>query len=301
MAIPLPAYLTGVRALISHLLGLVCALGHCAAYADSDSRLQAGVAWQDNPGHALVATSRSSDRRADLGADLSLRRYPGDFDTLALQVAFDASQYSRHPGLDQAALALQFSETHASGLGPGHPWLRVSLKSAHVWYQDALRDGWQFRAALATGVRVNARCDVAADVHAERRTQDRALPDGPDLPGTVYAQGRQGFDLEAHQVLTRDWTGGLAWHWLRGDFDAVVQGDLASYGGVAAYAADPAFGSIGYGYRYRALSQGLDLVLSRALDGHSSLNLLLRSSRTLSAQGTQYPDRESGVVYVWRP
>jgi hypothetical protein len=273
-----------------------------AATAQADTAVSAAgsLDWIDNLGHASDSASRVGDWRSQVEGTFEERRYPADMDSLSASSRFSVEHFASHPGLDALDLGVALGATHRLGLGAGHPAVRAAVTVDRDWYRVPVRNGWRFRAEVGAMVRLSPRFDVGTSVHAERRTQAHIVADQPGIDGAVFAQGRQGVDVQARWVLDGSRTVGIAGHWLRGDFDAIHQGDLESYIGVAAYAWDPGFGRETYGYRFRAISHGIDLVLSQSISGHASINLLLRRTATQAAGGTQYIDPALGVIYAYR-
>lgn len=250
--------------------------------------VETGVVYEDNLSFAAKDQDIKGAAALTTSAVAGYAAYLTDRHVVSLTGDFAGDLYERYHGLNHVTLGVTAAFRTKLGLGAQAPWVRVAASGSRLQYQDDVRDGWYYRAAVGVGKRFGERWALRLDYAFDGRTADHERAVTTRLPADV-------FDQQAHTVS------------IRADFQAtallaVFAGYAARIGDVAsstqrnaeifaasdAVVADPAFGSDVFAYKIQATTHILGAGLSLALGARWSVNVGYEHQIGLAEGGLDY-------------
>ena len=225
---------------------------------------------------------------------------PGNI-SLLVNGGLDGEVFHKLDGLNNASIDAGFGVKKKWGLGALAPWVRAGVAVNRFNYNDANRDAWVYRTALAAGRRIDPRWSVWAEYAFERRAAIK-VPD-PPVPGIsadAYSQSSHGFTISADFSMSENTfleLGLLARH---GDVVAITEPGYQIYAASSAIAKDLTFGSAAYAYKLTGTSYGVRLGLSFAPTAHSLLGCGFQRLQTRAQGGNNYSKSLPDITWDYR-
>jgi hypothetical protein len=259
-----------------------------SALAERISDFDGTVAYDGNLNNAQFRGDIRGDLALNLGTSQGLFAQINDSDSMTLTGDVKGQAFRRFTGMNNLSLGASLGYRKKIGTGPTAPWLAASVSAARLKFQNEVRDGWQYAAAIRAGRRFDEHWDFSAEYRFEKRTGDNLPPEVPGISGAV-------FDLRGHSLGLN---AGYAWNdktqlsatysYRRGDVVSTSQPGPGIFSVSSAIAEDPVFGEGMYAYRLRAATQLVSLRLSQAISGSSSINLGLQRQFSYGDGGNNY-------------
>jgi hypothetical protein len=269
---------------------LLIVLGAIPYTARSDWTLGAGATLRhdNNVGNARAASDIVAD--SSIGARLSIfQLFPLD-DSYSVTLGSDLSGESFHrlTGLNNASLDGELALKKKWGLGAFAPWARAGVSVGRLNYDDSYRNAWDYRAALASGRRVDERWNLWAEYAFERRAARAQMPEEPGLSGDAYSQNSHNVGLNLEYSLSANTFSTVGLLARRGDV-VTTSGDGAKiYYDSRALAADPAFGPDAYAYKLTGTTYGFRVRINYSPTPHSLLGCGFERLDTRADGGNNY-------------
>jgi hypothetical protein len=259
-----------------------------AAHSDWTLGAEAGVRHDDNVGNAQNRSDIVADSTVD--ARLSMfQLYPLD-DSYSVTVGADlgGEAYRRLTGLNNASLDGLIALKRKWGLGAFAPWARAGLSVGRSSYDDSYRNAWDYRAALATGRRIDERWNLWAEYAYERRAATPRMEEEPGVSGDAFSQDSHNAAIHLEYSLSERIFLAMGVLGRHGDVVSTTSASLKIYDASRALAEDPAFGPEAYAYKLTGTTYGLQLGINYSLTAHSVLGCGFERFDTRADGGNNY-------------
>jgi hypothetical protein len=253
--------------------------------------------FDDNVNRALT----ENDRKADFafGAVASAGQFlPLNGSTsLTLTGDFRSDVYTQYGGLNQYSLGGAAALKEKLGLGAYAPWVSLAGSAWHADYQSAIRDSWFYNAGITLGKRLSEKWDVRLEYSYLRRRADRTpasfVYDDKQFSGAVFDLDNHNVKLSAAYAYDDKTALSASYAFRTGDaFSTNSQTDDSLTDAIARVATavtpDSVFGANQVVYKIPASTHSFVLGASRAIGGHSSVNLGYEHHWTAGAGGLTY-------------
>jgi hypothetical protein len=280
----------------------VLALGAMPYAAGSDWTLGAGadLRHDNNVGNA----QSSSDIVADAAVDARLsifQLFPLD-DGYSVTVGGDLNgeAFRRLTGLNHASLDGTIALKKKWGLGAFAPWARAGVSAGRSSYDDAYRNAWDYRAALASGRRVDERWNLWAEYAFERRAAGTQPEEVPGISGDAYSQDSHNVAVNLEYSLNENTFLALGLLGRHGDVVSTTRGSTQIYEASRALAEDPAFGPEAYAYKLTGTTYGIRLGISYAPTPHSLLGCGFERLETHADGDNRYTKSIPEITWDYR-
>jgi hypothetical protein len=259
---------------------------------------EAGITYDNNLGNGHFRSDIRGDFFATAATSQGLFFPLGDSDGVTLTGDLRAQAFDRFDGMNNLSLGPTLGYRRKFGLGSTAPWVAVSASAARLDFQNSIRNGWQYDAALRAGRRIDQQWDVSAEFRYERRTADHDAPLVPGIPGDVFDIRGRSLALNADYAWTEKTLFSLSYGYRNGDVVSTTRPNFSIFRSSAAIAADPVFGDDAFAYRLYAATQLLALRASQALGSNSSLNLGLQRQLSRGDGGNNYAKNLVELTYL---
>ena len=259
-----------------------------AAHGDWIVGAEAGLRHDNNVGNAQYP----SDIKADsaIRARLSMfQLFPvAESYSVTLGGALGGEAFHKLTGLDNASVELTAALKKKWALGPFAPWVRAGISLGRSNYDDGYRNAWVYRAALASGRRIDERWNFWADYAYERRAARAQEEEVPGLSGDAYSQESHNVALNLDYALHESVSLGLSLLGRRGDVVSTTAPNATIFYGSRALAADPTFGDEEYAYRLLGTTYGFRAAIHWSPTSHSLLGIGFTRLETHAEGGNNY-------------
>jgi hypothetical protein len=278
------------------------ALGAMPYAARSDWTLGAAadLRHDNNVGNA----QSSSDIVADSAVDARLsifQLFPlGDSYSVTVGGDLSGEAFRRLTGLNHGSLDGTLALKKKWGLGAFAPWVRAGVSAGRSSYDDAYRNAWDYRAALASGRRVDERWNLWAEYAFERRAASPRPEEAPGVSGDAYSQDSHNLAVNLEYSLHEDTFLALGLLGRHGDVVSTTRGSVQIYEASRALAEDPAFGPDAYAYKLTGTTFGFRLGINYAPTPHSLLGCGFERLETHADGGNRYTKSIPEITWNYR-
>ena len=273
------------RFVLAFVLGACCP---AAAMADWIADVEAGFLHDTNLNNAEL----KSDIRKDtaLTASLSIGQFLQltQSDSLTVTANVKGETYRHFSGMNNLVAGMTLSVRRKLAIGAAAPWVRVSASAARLDFQESVRDGWLYRAAIAAGKRFAQRWELQAEYSYEKRTGDHATRTVAALPGDVFDLTSHAVTLDARYSLSEKTLLFAAYTWREGDVVSTSAPNAKIFRASAALTRDPVFGPAARAYRLEAKSHTVSVGASQAISSHSAVNVSYQRQMTYAEGDNNY-------------
>lgn len=218
--------------------------------------------------------------------------------SLSLSGELKGEAFNSYTGLNNLSLGAALALRKKLALGPYAPWVGLSLSSAHLNYDNNIRNGWRHQVAIRGGKRVFERWNIHAGYLVERRTANALPQDIPGVSSDVFSQVSRAATLSAEYAWSDSLLlafGSLLRH---GDVVASTRRGRKIYSASKAMADDPVFGPDFYAYRMTGTTYGLNADMNIAVTSHSLLYASLVRQLTHAEGDNNYA--KTVAMLSWR-
>lgn len=218
--------------------------------------------------------------------------------SLSLSGELKGEAFNSYTGLNNLSLGAALTFRKKLALGPYAPWVGLSLSSAHLNYDNNIRNGWRHQVAIRGGKRVFERWNIHAEYLVERRTANALPQDIPGVSSDVFSQASRAATLSAEYTWSDSLLlafGSLLRH---GDVVASTRRGRKIYSASKAMADDPVFGPDFYAYRMTGTTYGLNADMNIAVTSHSLLHASLVRQLTHAEGDNNYA--KTVAMLSWR-
>lgn len=259
-----------------------------AAHGDWVVAAQAGVRHDDNVGNAQNQSDIVGDSALD--ARLSMFRLYALDDGYTVTVGGDlgGEAYRRLTGLDNASLDGMIALKKKWGLGAFAPWARAGFSAGRSSYSDSYRNAWDYRAALASGRRIDERWNLWGEYAYERRAATPQPELEPGLSGDAFGQNSHNAAVHVEYSMSERMYLAIGVLGRHGDVVSTTSGSTKIYDASQALAEDPAFGPEAYAYKLTGTTFGLQLGINYSLTVHSVIGCGFERFDTRADGGNNY-------------
>ncbi|MDP4029457.1 MAG: hypothetical protein Q8P42_10910 [Gallionella sp.] len=208
--------------------------------------------------------------------------------SLSLSGELKGEAFNSYTGLSNLSLGAALAFRKKLALGPYAPWVGLSLSSAHLNYDNNIRNGWRHQIAIRGGKRIFERWDVRAEYMVERRTANALPQDIPGISSDIFSQSSRAMTLNAEYTWSDSLFltfGSLLRH---GDVVASTRRGRKIFSASKAIADDPVFGPDFYAYRMAGTSYGLNMGVNIAVTSHSMFHTSLARQLTYAEGDNNY-------------
>ena len=273
-----------------------------AAHSDWTLGVDGSVRHDDNVGNAQFAADKVADTTFD--GRLSIFRLIPLSGSYSLTIGGDlgGEAYRSLTGLNNASLDGLLSLKKKWGLGAYAPWARVGATVARSSYEDSYRNAWDYRAAFASGRRLDDRWNLWAEYAYDSRVA-RALPEEvPGISGDVFSQVSQSLTANVEYSVSESALVSLGLLGRHGDVvsTSTLQPNLTVYYASAAIAEDPAFGPEAYAYKLTGTTWGARAGISFSPTVHSLLGCAIEYWDTHADGGNEYTKTVAEITWNYR-
>jgi hypothetical protein len=278
------------------------ALGAMPYAARSDWTLGAAadLRHDNNVGNAQSASDIVADAAVD--ARLSIfQLFPLD-DGYSVTAGGDLSgeAFRKLTGLNHGSLDATFALKKKWGLGAFAPWARAGVSAGRSSYDDSYRNAWDYRAALASGRRVDERWNLWAEYAFERRAASPRPEEAPGVSGDAYSQDSHNVAVNLEYSLNENTFLALGLLGRHGDVVSTTRGSAQIYEASRALAEDPAFGPEAYAYKLTGTTYGFRLGISYSPTPHSLLGCGFERLETHADGGNHYTKSIPEITWDYR-
>jgi hypothetical protein len=244
------------------------------ALADWGSSAKVEMRYDSNINNAQLSDDIASATVLGVGAAASSFFAFEEGNSLSISAEANGEVYNNYSGVNNVSLGATAAMRKKWALGAYAPWTAISVSAAHLNFDNNIRDGWRYQAALQGGKRILERWDVRAEYMLERRTAEELPPDQPGISGDVFSQSNRSLTLNAVYTWSDTLLLTFGTLWRHGDVVATTSETANMIASSQAIAADPVFGPHLYAYRMTASSYGLNVGMNIVVAERS----LLRAS-----------------------
>jgi hypothetical protein len=298
---PLPHRHFGTVSISAVVLFMSSIATPCSARSDWNIGTEASVRHDDNVGNAENADDIVAD--TIVAARLSLFQSFAVAESYSFTVAGDLSgeHFNRLDGLNNASVDASFALKKKWGLGAFAPWARATLSVARSHYDDNYRSAWIYRAALASGRRIDERWNVWIDYAFERNTAINRLPEvTPGLSSDVFGGNNHNLAFTVQYSLIDTVALAIAAQARSGDVVSTTSPGAQVYYASRAVAEDETFGSEYYAYKLRGTSYGFRVGINYSPSAHSLIGGGFRRIQTHAQGGNNYTKSIPELTWDYR-
>ena len=275
-----------MRRLLPPLLLGICWPAGAMAHWIAD--VEAGFVHDSNLNNAQLKSDIRSDTA--LTATLAIGQFIQltQSDSLTVTANVKSEAYQHYSGMNNVAAGMTFALRRKLALGATAPWLRLSASAARLDFQESVRDGWLYRAAMAAGKRLDERWELQAEVSHEKRTGDNAVRSSAALPGTVFDLKSHALALDVRYSFNEKTLVFAGYAWREGDVVSTSAPNAKIFAASAALVRDPVFGPAARAYRLEATAHTASLGMSHAITSYSALNVSYQRQMTHGDRDNNY-------------
>ena len=207
--------------------------------------------------------------------------------------------YRRYQGLDNLDAGLDLTYRYKWGLGATVPELHASASATRLEYHDSARTGWLYAAEVGFAQRLTARAGVQITYQIEQRHSDNSgTRVRPTIPANVFDLNSHTAMLGGDYALTPEYVLAAAYGYRSGDIVSTTLRNLPIFRVSSAIAADPVFGPGQVAYTLKALTQSVNVGLSRVLNDQASVTLGYAHIYSRAAGGIDYGSNLIQLTYL---
>lgn len=207
--------------------------------------------------------------------------------------------YRRYQGLNNLDAGLDLTYRYKFGLGATVPELHASASATRLEYQDSARTGWLYASEVGFAQRLTARAGVQLTYQIEQRRADNAgTRVRPTIPANVFDLNSHNVILGGDYALTPEYVLAAAYGYRSGDIVSTTLRNLPIFRVSSAIAADPVFGPGQVAYTLKALTQSVNVGLSRILNDQASVTLGYEHLYSRAAGGIDYRSNLIRLTYL---
>ncbi len=271
-----------------------------AARGDWAVGAQAGVHHDSNVGNAQSGSDIAAD--TVIGARLSVfQLFPlGGNYSVTLGGELGGESFNRLDGLDNASLQGSLVLRKKWGLGAFAPWARAGVSAGRSGYRDGYRNAWVYRAALASGRRIDERWNLWADYTYERRAAKAQEDIVPGLSGDAFSQNGHTLGANLDYTLADGIFLTVRLLGRRGDVVSTSEPNARIYHASRALAEDPAFGPADYAYRLVGTTYGFRVGIGYSPAPHTLLGCGFQRLDTHAEGDNRYTKSIPEITWDYR-
>ncbi len=271
-----------------------------AAHGDWTLGTDGSVRRDNNVGNAQFSPDKVADTTLD--GRLSIFRLIPLTDGYSVTIGGDLSgeAYYRLTGLNNASLDGLFALKKKWGLGAYAPWARIGATIARSSYDDSYRNAWDYRAALASGRRLDDRWNLWVEYAYESRVASALRQEVPGISGDAYSQVGQSLTADVDYSLSERVFVSVGLSGRHGDVVSTTTPNLTVFYASSAIAEDPAFGPGAYAYKLTGTTWGARVGISFSATVHSLLGCAVGYWDTRAAGGNEYSKSVAEITWNYR-
>jgi hypothetical protein len=268
-----------------------------AAHGDWTLGAEAGLRHDNNVGNSQSASDIVADSAVD--ARLSIARLFPLGEGFSMTVGGDLSgeSFRKLTGLNSGSLEGILALKRKWGLGAFAPWARAEGSIARSSYDDSYRNAWDYRAALASGRRIDERWNFWGEYAYERRAAAPQTEEIPGLSGDAYSQDSHNIGAHLEYSLSENAFLAIGVSARHGDVVSTAEPSAKIFTAARALAEDPAFGPEAYAYRLSGTTYGFRLGISYAPTAHSLLGCGFERLDTRADGGNNYTKSIANITW----
>lgn len=260
-----------------------------AARSDWTLGTQAGLRRDSNVGNAQLAS--------DIVADSSLNARLAVFQFFPLDKGYSVTLggnlggelFRKLTGLNSAFLDGTLELKKKWGLGAFAPWARAGVSVGRSSYDDSYRNTWNYRAALASGRRIDGRWNIWAEYAFERLAASTQMGEESGLSGDAFSQDSHNIAAHVEYSLNESAFLAIGMSARHGDVvSTTTEDNLGAYYAARAIAQDPAFGPEAYAYKLTGTSYGIRAGINYSPTAHSLIGCGFERLQTHADGGNDY-------------
>ena len=280
-------------------LMVFCAIPY-AAHSDWTLGATAAIRHDNNVGNAESSSDIVGD--STIAARLSIfQLFPlGEGYSVTVGGDLGGEAFRRLTGLNNASLDATFALKRKWGLGAFAPWARAGVSVERSSYGDSYRNAWHYRAALASGRRIDERWNLWAEYAFDRRAATPGAEEVPGVSADAFSQDSHNAAANLEYSLNENTFIALGLLGRHGDVVSTTARSLKIYRASRALAEDPAFGSDAYAYKLTGTTFGFRIGVSYAPTPHSLLGCGFERLDTHADGGNSYTKSVPEITWDYR-
>lgn len=273
-------------------LGLA-AIAHAGASIPSQpfADAEAGVLYDSNVGHGELPQDVKSDLALTVafsGGRFVVLDAPAST-SLSVSADLAGQLFDRFHGMSNLVAGGTASLQRKFGLGPGAPWLNLTMSASHLSFANTVRNGWLYQPSFGAGRRIGERWELRGDYTIDYRTADHVIPSDPDRPGDVFDQKTRSLTIDLRFSATDNTVLSTGYTRTTGDVAVTTSAPTDSIDQISsAETYDTVFGADSIAYKLQATSHIWFVRMSRSLGGHAVAGLSFRREWTYAAGNNDY-------------
>jgi hypothetical protein len=267
--------------------------------ADWSISAAAQTRYDDNVGNARSDDDKVSDEVFGAAVSAFQTWVLGEAYTLSAGGDLSGEWFDHLHGLRNASVDGAVSLKKKWGLGAFAPWSRAALSVGRSDFDASYRDFTNYRAAVASGKRIDQRLNVWVEYSFEHRTAAAGAIAEPGFSADAFTQNGHRFAATMEYSASARILLSLGAFARRGDVVSTVQSDDAIYDRARAAERDPALGADAYAFRVLGNTYGARIGAGFVLTEHSLLACNYLRARSYAA-GADYLKSVAEISWSYR-